>query len=183
MASATIPEDVANGLRTLVDRHLAVFEKRPAYQIGPDGKRDEIGYDVELAGTHSEAVLEGREAHPFPGCERCVAVYDDLSQIARAVLPPSDRPSRYEITRFRPGLSYDRKRRPKPTIDRPDVTLTIEIRHRADYFAPIDHCEDQCLHDIIAGLRSLGVQEGTWSPMRARFFHEELEEHAPAERH
>lgn len=136
---------------------------------------------ARLAGTHSAAVLEGREPHPIPGCERCVAVYRDLDEIAEAVLPLGDRASRYEIRRFDSSLSYDPKRRPKPGIDRPDVRLTIEIRHREDYFAPIDPCEDRCEHEIIAGLRSLGVQEGTWSPATARYFHQQLLERASPE--
>ncbi len=173
--TATIPEEIANPLRELADRHMVVFEARPTYQL-VDGERVENGYDVELAGTHSEAVLEGKEPHPTPGCERCRAVARDLEQIAAAVLPRGERASRYEL-HVEPGLTYDPKRRPRPGVDRPDVTLTIEIRHAEKFFAPVDACEDLCLHDIVAGLRSLGVQEATWSPTRARHFRERLAEH------
>lgn len=170
-----IPDEAARNLRSLVARHMVVFEARPAYQM-VEGHRAAIGYDVELAGTHSEAVLHGEEPAPWPGCERCIAVFADLEQIANAVLPPSDRPSRYEVGRFRPSLSYDRKRQ-SPRVVRPDVILTIEIRHREGFLEPTDPCEDHCLSDITRALRSLGVQEGTWSSAKARYFERQVEEH------
>src|SRR5262249_6566750 len=139
------------------------------------GQRMQIGFDVELCGTHSQGVLDGHEPAPSPGCERCVRVWEHLNEIGRAVLPPEDRQSGYYIERFRPALSYYVKRRPRPNVDRPDVELVIEIRHREGFNREVDPCESRCLQDIVSSLRSLGVQEGTWNEYRAQLFRRDHE--------
>src|SRR5262249_39247552 len=102
-----------------------------------------------------------------PGCQRCVAVWDDLCEIATAVLPPEDRPTGYHVEPFDRSLHYFTKRRPSPTRDRPDVELNIEVRHREGFNREVDPCESRCVQEIIAELRDLGVQEGTWNEHRA----------------
>jgi hypothetical protein len=156
-------------LQALIFDHKVLFEVRPAYSVY-SGERIQVGFDVQLSGTHSQGVLEGHEPQPTPGCERCVLVWEHLDEIAQAVLPPEGRPSGYEISSFRPAISYYSKRRPKPTIDRPDVELVIEIRHREDFNREVDACETKCLQEILSGLCALGVQEGTWNETRARLF-------------
>jgi hypothetical protein len=159
-------------LRDLVGEHKAVFEVRPAYSVYT-GERMQVGFDVELCGTHSQAVLDGHESSPTPGCERCVRVWEDLREIASAALPAEDRPSGYYIEAFQPAISYYTKRRPRPTVDRPDIELVIEIRHRQGFNREVDPCESRCLQDILATLKSLGVQEGTWNEYRAAIFQRE----------
>lgn len=156
-------------LRDTVAKHKVVFELRPAYAI-VDGQRRQVGFDVELCGTHGQGVLDGSEPQPVPGCERCLAVFHDLVEIAKAVLPPSDRPTGYYVAPFDHSLHYFKKRRPSANRDRPDVMLTVEVRHREGFDRDIDPCESRCVQEIIAGLRALGVQEGTWNEYRAQIF-------------
>jgi hypothetical protein len=156
-------------LRDLVARHKVVFELRPAYEM-VGGHRLQVGFDVEVCGTHSQGVLEGHEPQPMPGCERCVAVFRDLVEIAKTSLPPEDRPTGYYIEPFDYSLHYFTKRRPGANRDRPDVMLTIEVRHREGFDREVDPCESRCAQEITGNLRALGVQEGTWSDYRAQVF-------------
>ena len=149
-----------------------MFEVRPAFVV-TDGQRVQVGFDVEICGTHSQAVLEGRAPMPMPGCDRCLRVWEDLDELANAVLPPADRPTGYRIDPFDRSLRYFPKRRISADHDRPDVELTIEIRHREGFEREVDPCESRCLQEIIASLRSLGAQEGTWNELRARVFEHE----------
>jgi hypothetical protein len=156
-------------LRELVMRHKVVYELRPAYAM-VDEQRRQVGFDVEVCGTHGQGVLDGHEPQPAPGCERCVAVFHDLVDVAKAVLPPADRPTGYYIEPFDQSLHYFTKRRPAARRDRPDVMLTIEVRHREGFDREVDPCESRCVQEIVASLRALGAQEGTWSDYRAQLF-------------
>lgn len=164
--------DKLEHLRELAERHKVVFEVRPNYA----GKHVQIGFDIELYGTHSEAVLEHREPMPEPGCPRCQEVWNHLDELARAVLPPDDRESDYRVEYFNASLSFDKKRRVHANLDRPDVKLVIEVRHREGYNLPADACETRCVQDMIAALRHLGVQEGSWNEWKAQMFRRD---HAP----
>ena len=161
----------ASQLYDLVERHEVVFEVHPENAI-VNGNRLQIGFDVDLYGTHSEAIVEHREPMPVPGCSRCEEVWNDLQQIAASVLPPDDRESTYRIDSFDGTLSFDRKRR-QGRFDRPDIRLVIEVRHREEYLRPADACESRCVEDIVAALRRLGVQEGAWNRWKARIFRQE----------
>jgi hypothetical protein len=152
-----------------VFRHKVVFEIRPAYAIVEDRRR-QIGFDVEIYGTHGQGVLDGHEPQPTPGCASCVAVWDDLHEIANAVRPPEDRETGYYVEPFDHALRYFTKRRPSANRDRPDVELNIEVRHREGFNREVDACESRCVQEIVAGLRDLGVQEGTWNEYRAQLF-------------
>jgi hypothetical protein len=44
-----------------------------------------------------------------------------------------------------------------------EVVLTIQIKHRHDYFAPVDDCEQRCLHEMKSELAKLGVAGGRGS--------------------
>ncbi len=165
-------------LRELVARHKVVYELHPAYAIVGDERR-QVGFDVEISGTHGQGVLEGHEPQPAPGCERCLGVFRDLVQIARASLPPEDRPTGYYIEPFDHSLHYFKKRRPSANRDRPDVLLTIEVRHREGFDREVDPCEARCVQDIIASLRTLGAQEGTWNDYRAQLFDRDHAEPTP----
>lgn len=156
-------------LRDLVAQHKVVYELRSAYAIVAD-KRRQVGFDVEICGTHSQGVLEGHEPQPAPGCERCLAVFHDLVEIAKASVPPEDRPTGYYIEPFDHALHYFNKRRPSASQDRPDVMLTVEVRHREGFDREVDPCESRCVQDIIASLRTLGAQEGSWNDYRAQLF-------------
>jgi hypothetical protein len=170
----TLPPSEEARLRQLIAKHKVVFEIRPTYVIY-EGERLQVGFDVELYGTHSQAVLEGREEQPIPGCERCEQVWKDLREIATAALPPDDRPTGYYVESFDHSLRYSPKRRARTGRDRPDVELLIEVRHREGFNRDVDPCESKCVQDIVAALRALGVQERTWNDYRSQQF---LQDHA-----
>jgi hypothetical protein len=145
--------------------HALVNENKVAYEVHPansmaTGRRVVVGFDVELYAKHGSQ--EGNEHPPSPGCERCFQVWEHLHEIAAAVLPPNDRKSLYRIEEFRPALSYDPKRQQGRDRGRPDVELVLTIRHRGEYNAEVDPCEQLCVDEIVASLKSLGLQEGTW---------------------
>jgi hypothetical protein len=165
-----IPGDPTH-LYDLVHEHQVVFELRPTNAI-VHHERSQIGFDLELYGTHGASVLEHREPMPPPGCARCQSVWDDLHEIADAVLPPDDRQSTYRIEFYDGAVSFDRKRRTNG-FDRPDIQLVIEVRHREGYNLPVDAFETRCVQEMIAALRSLGVQECSWSEWKAKVFRSE----------
>lgn len=140
----SIHSDEDQRLRQLVTGHQVVFEVR----------RLPVGPDVVLYGTHGERY---RHTRIRPGCEHCQEVWDDLHDIATAALPEGDRDSVYLTDGFRAGLTYDPKRR-----SRADVELVLEIRDRRDQMAVAASCQERCLDEIIAHLKSLGVRESTW---------------------
>jgi putative ABC transport system permease protein len=82
------------------------------------------------------------------------AIREDLRRIAEDVVPTEERPSRTELTPFRPAL-YDS--RVVPGAD--EVSVTIRLIHREGYDRPVDACEERCLKEIRARLRLLGIRE------------------------
>lgn len=152
MALAMLTEEEKDRLLALVARHKAVWEVYPE-DVLVNGKKRQVGYDIKLYGTH------GQVPHtPTAGCEECGPVWEDLQRIVLGCLPPAGRMSDYEIQPYRPSLTYTKAR-----DNRPDVELVLCIGHRqGDFLAPADPCESRCLHEIVADLRALGVQEKKW---------------------
>ena len=137
-------------LKQEVRDHKVCWEVLP-HTAFVDGHTRQIGFDLELTGTH----LPGVEA--TAGCEHCRNLYYILKAIASYILPKEQRPSRYELSLFDNSLRYS------PThANRPDVTLTITIGHRSG-LGQVDDCEKRCLEEIKANLRQLGAQSGSWS--------------------
>jgi len=71
-------------LREHVERFRVCWESRPEY-LCIRGERRQIGFVLELAGTH-EAGVE----HPEPGCEHCQRVFAALREIAEWILLGKD---------------------------------------------------------------------------------------------
>lgn len=134
-------------LRILVEKHTVRFETWPHYDIA-SGKRVMDGFDLELHGTHDHG-----HSRMTPGCDLCWSTHRDLRKIAEAVLPKEERPSDYEIPPFDDSLHADAR-------GEMEVVLTIRIKHRHDYFAPVDDCEERCLHEMKSELAKLGVAGG-----------------------
>lgn len=134
-------------LRALISEHTVRYEIWPHDDISED-KRITDGFDLELHGTHDHG-----HTHMTPGCECCWSTYGHLRKIAETVLPKEERPSRYEILPFDSSLHASAR-------GRIEVVLTICIRHRSQYFAAVDPCEERCLHQMIAKLNDLGVGNG-----------------------
>lgn len=138
-------------LQELVQRHRVCWEVVPE-QVPVQGERPlAVGYDLMLYGTHDPG------DHPVPGCEKCKEIYRDLRGIARRIIPVEERPSRYEIAVYDSAISYSPVRR-----NRPDVTVKVQILHRARYDTPIDECEVTCLNEMKAKLKELGAQNLRW---------------------
>ena len=148
----TFAEDVFQYLRELVRQHKVCWEVWPEYHIDREEKKVQIGFELDLVGTHHQA------AHPpEPGCEECVKVYDDLRRIAQWIIPKEERDSCYEIGFFDASIHYASQRR-----FRKDVTLSIKILHREGFDRPTDACEVRCLNEMEEKLKGLGAGKGTW---------------------
>jgi hypothetical protein len=137
-------------LRKLVKRHRICWEVFPEYMY-VDQKRLQIGFQLELIGTHEIAV-----DHPEPGCVKCQDVFGALKVVAGWILPKEERPSEYEIGVFDDSIHYSARRR-----NRPDVILSIRIMHR-NGFAPVDPCEERCLKEMQQKLSELGATQQHW---------------------
>lgn len=141
-------------LAALVDTHHVVFEVY-AQKTYSSGRDVNFGYDVELLAIHV-----GGTHGIMPGCHRCLEVWSDLRRIAEAVIPEDlTRISRYEIAAFDHALHYYGGNEREPA----KVRLSLEVRHKRDWDAPIDPCEERCLHDILTDLKALGVQDTRWA--------------------
>jgi len=138
-------------LQDLIQKHRVCYEVWPAYLM-VEGKRVQVGFELELCGTHEH---EGDQFEP--GCPQCHQTFDDLQQIAEWVKPKKARASRYEIQPF------DRALRETPKRGfRPEVVLSMKILHRHGFDQPVDECEEFCLKEMQTKLRELGVPEGSW---------------------
>lgn len=138
-------------LHQIIEEYQVVYEHWPT-KVVREGGQFPVGHDVVLIGTHSGHPKD----MPTPGCPRCVKVWRNLEELAHAVAPPPTSLSRSRIVPFSRAVHYARER------DRPDIELILEIRHRSDYNAPVDACEDRCLNIVLGQLRQLGVAERQW---------------------
>ncbi len=141
-------------LEQLVRKHRVVYRVFPASEM-EGSERIHVGYDLDLLGAH-----QPHSKGLLPGCERCQAVWDDLHRIGEAVHPPDDgRVTENGVAMFDHALLT---RPGRDTAERDEVRLTLTIRHKGNYFASIDACEERCLHEVVGALRDLGVQENVW---------------------
>ena len=137
-------------LAQLVARHRVVFCVWPAKEsVG--GALVSVGFDLEILGAHLDTVRG-----VLPGCERCVSIWADLRTLAEAVIPDQLRPTISGVQDFDHALHT------RPKEPRDDVRLVVSLRHREGVDRPIDACEERCLHEMTAALRSLGAKEGHW---------------------
>ena len=144
-------------LKELVERFHVCWEAWPEYAIVGHEKR-QIGFALELSGTHAPGV-----EHPSPGCRHCQEVFGALRVIAVHILPREKRDSSYEIGPYDQAIHYSHSRR-----NRPDVTLSIQIRHRSGFERPVDACEVRCLTEMKQRLVELGAPEGQWTSKKEK---------------
>lgn len=142
------PQDAFGELKDLVRQHKVCWDVWPVYHIGHKGEKVQIGFELELTGTHHES-----KEPPKPGCVECVTVYNDLKRIAQWILPDEDRKSRYEIGVFDSSIHYSSKRK-----FRGEVGLTIRILHKGKFDDPTDDCEVRCLNEMEQKLKALGAE-------------------------
>ncbi len=158
-------------LKELVRRFRVCWKVWPEDAFVGDQKR-QIGYQLELAGTHEPWV-----EHPEPGCEHCQRIFAALRDIADWILPREERPSTYEIGPYDQAIRYMPMRR-----NRPDVILTVRILHREGYERPVDECEDRCLKEMEGRLKELGAGRLTWTEPGTRVAMDYGRPHRPSER-
>lgn len=139
-------------LRELVMQHKVCWDVWPEYHIKQDKKKVQIGFELELIGTHYQP-----EQSPLPGCPECVKVYNDLKRIAQWIMPKEKRDSRYEIRIFDSSIHYAPQRK-----FRKEIALTIKILHREGFDRPTDACEVECLKEMEKKLKELGAQKVNW---------------------
>lgn len=158
VAPVTTTTDAGPGhLREIVQQHQVCYEVWPEWYM-KDGRKLQIGFELQLCGVNSHAGSSGDTRHPVPGCPICLHTYNELRKIAEWVLPIDERPSRYEIQAFDHAWHLAPAKRSK----RQEVVVTIVIMHREDFNRPVDDCERGCLKEMRQRLAQLGIREEVW---------------------
>lgn len=139
-------------LRNLIRRHRVCWEVWPLFYLDKNGNKVQIGFDLEIIGTHSEGqqVLE-------PGSQESAEILQDLKTVAESVIPQEKLRCRSEIQVFDNLIQYSPLRK-----FREDFTVGVKITHRSGYDRPVDECEVQCIRQIEEKLKELGAQKGHW---------------------
>ena len=150
VAEALVAEDT--DLKALVQRHQVCFESYPIWHVPLGGGKVAIGYELDLIGTHDHPTRP-----PSPGCDECKPVQRALLTIARAILPPNDRPSRYALEPYDVAIHFSPRRKM-----RKDLVVAIDIMHRDRFDRPVDACEVRCLHEMTEKLKQLGARSERW---------------------
>jgi len=157
------PNGVAR-IKSLVQRFAVCWEAHPEQAVvtlldfkeqTPRVKRElrKIGFSLELYG-----LPEPSAENVLPGSNHCLRAQSALKEIADWILPREEDRCAYEVQMEPQSLSYSRVR-----ADRPDVRVTIQIRHRSNWDLPIDECEECCLRVMERALHEIGACEGAWS--------------------
>jgi len=144
-------------LREIACRHQVCYEVWPERSV-LEGRRIQIGFELQLCGVNSRIAEDGGSSHPVPGCSHCLRTYHELRQVAEWILPNEERPSRYEIQSFDHALHVA----PRKRKSRNEVVLPIHIMHRHDFNRAVDDCEDRCVKEMRQRLHELGIVEGLW---------------------
>jgi hypothetical protein len=142
-------------LRAIARKHQVCYEVWPERSVA-EGRKIQIGFELQLCGTNSHVAAKGKQ--PVPGCEYCQSTYEDLKQIAEWILPQDERPSRYEIGAFDRSLHVA----PHSRHSRSEVVVPIHIMHRTEFNREVDECENRCLKEMRDRLNQLEVCEGRW---------------------
>ena len=151
------PVTLVDRLREIVRRHQVCYEVWPEWST-LEGRKIQIGFELQLCGVNDHVVADGGLRHPVPGCSHCFRTYHELRQIAEWVLPREERPSRYDIQAFDHALHMAPPKRQR----RSEVVVTIVIMHRRDFNRAVDDCESRCLKEMRERLSQLGIHEEIW---------------------
>ena len=145
-------EQSPDDLKRLILRHQVCWEVWPEETLNREGHRMQIGFELDLLGTHDHPVDP-----PTPGCDLCAEVYRDLRRIAQWILPRERRESDYEIGAFDRAIRF-----PPEREFREEITVPIRIIHREGFDRPVDACEVHCLQEMEKRLRDLGASKDKW---------------------
>jgi hypothetical protein len=139
-------------LKKLVNKHRVCWEVWPLFYLDNSGDKIQIGFDLEIFGTHS-----GEQQTIEPGSQESAEILQDLKEVAESSIPQEIPQCRSEIQVFDNLIQFSPLRR-----FRDDFTVGIKITHRSGYDRPVDACEIECLKEIEEKLRKLGAQKGHW---------------------
>jgi hypothetical protein len=152
-AAVAEAETTERKLKELVERFEVCWEVlADCYYVNK--RIRQIGFQLELTGTHEEGV-----GQPGPGCEHCRRVWRALKAIADWIIPKEIRDSGYDVYPFDQTIQYSKARN-----FRPEVSLSIWIRHRSGFDHELDACEVRCLNEMTQKLGELGARKGKWRP-------------------
>ncbi len=138
-------------LREWIREHKVTWELGPWKEMVAHGPVA-VGLELRLLARHAP------DAHPMPGCQECVQIYQALRVVALGALSREHRPTGYEIEPFEAAFHL----RPESGWA-PEVQLAIHIIHKEGYLRPLDGCERRCAAEIEHNLAQLGVQPGRWA--------------------
>ena len=144
--------DESSKIRELIRLHKICWEIWPEYHVDRDGKKVQIGFELDLIGTHYHP-----EHTPEPGCAECVKVYDDLKRVAQWIIPEEKRDCPYQIEGFDSSIHYASQRK-----NRKDIALTIKILHGEAFDRPMDASQIECLNEMKEKVKEVGAHEGYW---------------------
>ena len=145
MASLTTPMTFVE----LVRRYQICWEVWPEFTM--TGQRNQqIGFEFELLGSDKSV------GEFDPSCPKSAEINAALEAIARRILESDERVS-FQINHSGQSLCYSPARG-----NRPDVTLSIKILHRAGFENPVDESERNYLETAKARLRQMGACEHQW---------------------
>ena len=136
-------------LAELVRRYQVCWEVWPEYTVIGQKCR-QVGFELELLGSDKSI----REFEP--NCRNAMEIHAALEAIARWTLEKHEA-VRFEIRHDYQSLCYSPAR-----ANRPDVSLSIKILHRANFESLVDDCERSSLEKAKARLRQLGACEHQW---------------------
>lgn len=144
-------------LAELVRHYRVCFELWPL-RFRRDDQLVQIGFELDLLGTPP-----GDRGSLLPGEDRGFQLFEALGRIAHWAASDAPPSVEYEFRVFSEAIHYSERRR-----SRPDVMLAIEIVHRTNYTGDVDAAQVECVHRLIASLKTLGVQENSWRPPGAQ---------------
>lgn len=139
-------------LKNLITRHRVCWELWPLFYLDKNGDRVQIGFDLEIIGTHY-----GEQKTVEPGSHESAEILQDLKKVAESIIPRETQQCRSEIQVFDNLIQFSPLRKL-----RDDFTVGIKITHRTGFDRPVDECEIQCIKEIEKKLRELGAQKGHW---------------------
>jgi hypothetical protein len=134
-------------LRGLAKLFQVRWEAWPEYAY-MNHKRRQIGYQLELAGTHPSW-----EQYANPGSQKCEIVFEALRKIAGWIIPSDQDTFLVNIEPHENTITYWSRHR-----NRPDVMLNITILHRGCWDDPIDESQDRALNEMELRLNELGAR-------------------------
>lgn len=115
-----------------------------------DGRKVQVGFELELCEACPTATERSSTVSAY---QDWAATFDNLKRIARAIVPRGNAVATAQL------LPYDHSLHESPRRGfRPEVTLTIRIRHSNGSDEPVDDCEKSYLRLMEQRLSERGIQ-------------------------